>query len=65
MEKAGALAGPSRFVVKFWFRGAATGSRSPLHGRFPLYYEQVGEEIDALMVAKKTADLKRALDEDF
>ncbi|NMC04140.1 MAG: hypothetical protein GYA24_02955 [Candidatus Lokiarchaeota archaeon] len=51
------LAGPSKIVVVPWYKCAALAARaSPLHDRFPMYYEQVAEEIAELMAMKKEVD---------
>jgi O-antigen/teichoic acid export membrane protein len=56
------LAGPSKFIVTPWYQCAKIGARfgvsvSHLHGRFPMYYKNVAEEIQELMTTKSKADL--------
>ena len=54
------LAGPSKFIVKVWHRGAALGSKiSPLYGKFPMAYEHVREEVRDMMQSKKRQQLPK------
>lgn len=58
LERAVALAGPSKIIVRQWYRMAAVGARSPLHGKFPMYTTGVDEEIRDLMAQKAAADAR-------
>jgi O-antigen/teichoic acid export membrane protein len=54
LERAAELAGPSKIVVFPWRWGARLGCKlSPLHGKFPMEYSGVGEEIADLMRQKR------------
>jgi hypothetical protein len=54
LQRATALAGPSKFVVHPWYLGARLGSKlSFLFGKFPMAYTEVAEEIMDLMRKKK------------
>nr|MDO8117253.1 hypothetical protein [Candidatus Sigynarchaeota archaeon] len=60
-EKAVRLSGPSKFVVIPWYKLAAIGARtSKLHGWRPMYYKNVAEEINELMLTKRAADTAHA-----
>ncbi|MHA1715988.1 MAG: hypothetical protein ACTSXP_10105 [Promethearchaeota archaeon] len=53
------LSGPSKPIIRIWLKFLEIGaSVSPLHGRFPMYYKNVGKEIEELMLMKKKADMK-------
>ena len=57
LKKAVELSGPSKAIVTLWYKGAAFGAKiSPLHGKVPMTYQNVGEEIEELMRMKKEAD---------
>ncbi|MBN2152995.1 MAG: hypothetical protein JW839_16200 [Candidatus Lokiarchaeota archaeon] len=56
-KNAVALAGPSKAIVVPWYKCAALAARiSPLHNKFPMQYDHVGEEIEELMAMKETVD---------
>jgi hypothetical protein len=58
-ENAVNLAGPSKIIVRLWYSCAAFSARhSKLHGRFAMFYEHVGEEIQELQIAKDKVDTK-------
>lgn len=57
LKKGAQLAGPSKPIAVLWYKGAAFGAKiSPLHNRFPMAYEKVGEEIRELTKMKKNVD---------
>ncbi len=57
LERAVELSGPSKFLVKYWYKGARWGSEiCPWFGKYPLDYSGVGKEIDELMKMKKESD---------
>nr|MDO8113595.1 hypothetical protein [Candidatus Sigynarchaeota archaeon] len=59
-KNAVALAGPSKVIVVPWYKCASFSARhSKLHGRFPMHFEHVGEEIAELEVMKAKVDGKR------
>ncbi|MBD3187525.1 hypothetical protein GF325_11890 [Candidatus Bathyarchaeota archaeon] len=55
LENAMELSGPSKIIVKPWFRCTKAGAMiSGLHGRFPMFFKNVQKEINELMAMKKT-----------
>ncbi|MEX2728771.1 MAG: lipopolysaccharide biosynthesis protein [Candidatus Sigynarchaeum springense] len=60
-KNAVALAGPSKIVVVPWYKCASLAARiSPLHDKFPMYYDHVGEEIEELMAMKAKVDAQHS-----
>ncbi|MBD3352854.1 MAG: hypothetical protein GF364_15320 [Candidatus Lokiarchaeota archaeon] len=56
-EKAVELSGPSKFIIKMWYKGAEFGSKkSKLHNKFPMAYDNVENEVNELMEMKKQVD---------
>lgn len=53
------LSGPSKLIIKLWLKGASLGAKfSFLHDKFPMYYDNVGKEIEELSMMKMSVDTK-------
>ncbi|MHA1891660.1 MAG: hypothetical protein ACTSYS_11775 [Promethearchaeota archaeon] len=57
------LSGPSKIIVNPWYKFARLGAlKSFLHGKFPMYHNNVDKEIRELMLMKKEVDSVRSTD---
>ena len=57
LRKGCLLAGPSKRIVKPWYTWAKRGAKhSKFHGKFPMYYNCVAQEIQELMEMKAKTD---------